>query len=558
MITFDPFALTQPARTIADAARADVSAAAVVAQVTRGGLTVQIGSGVAELDHSRPAPAQGAYEIGSQTKMMTSVMILQLVEEGLIDLDARAADYLPPEVTDGIANADQATVRQLLNMTAGIGNYTEATTADGLPLFIEALLQRPDQVFGPDQALALARDMDPTGAPGEGYYYSNTNYLLLGQIIEGLTGQGFYEALKDRVLDPAGMDHSVRQLTTGDERLHSYATLPDGTDVDVTRALWEMQGEAGVVSTNADMVRFLQALLVDKTLLGGDALSQMTDFFTTDVGPGYQADFGLGLVRVVLEGGATFLGFTGGTLGTGSSTYLDLGTGAVVSVAGTSAEADSVGAALALWQASQGGLWERPISSGAVEVVSASAREVRLATAEGAMTLSAQGATLTVARDVRTVTTQNVQFADGSVLLVGDLAKGTAGDDLGNRISVARDAAAALGQDNHLMGLGGDDTLRGGGGDDRLQGGLGRDILHGGAGDDRVSGGAGADVFIFATSDTGRDVIRDFAVGQDHVDLSALGGVEVTLRQGSTVITAGDLTIVLHGVGHLDHGDLIL
>ena len=557
MITFDPQTLSQPATQIADAVRGDVSAAAVVAQVTRGGLTVQIGSGVADLDRDRPAPAQGAYEIGSQTKMMTSVMILQLVEDGLIDLDARAADYLPPEVTQGIANADQATVRQLLNMTAGIGNYTEAVNAEGVPLFVEALLQHPDQVFGPEQALAIARDMDPTGEPGESYYYSNTNYLLLGQMFEGLTGQGFYEALKQRVLDPAGMEHSVRQLTTGDERLHSYATLPDGTEIDVTRALWEMQGEAGVVSTNGDMTRFLQALLVDKTLLGEDALSQMTDFFKTDVGPGYHADFGLGLVRIVLDDGPTFIGFSGGTLGTGSSTYLDLATGAIVSVAGTNADVDTVGAPLAVWQASQGGPWERPITSGAVEVASGSAREMKLDAVEGGMTLSALGATLTVARDMRTVTTQNVHFADGSVLLVGDLSKDTSGDDLANRISVARDAIAAMGQDNHLMGLGGNDALRGGDGADWLQGGKGRDVLRGGAGDDLLQGGAGADIFVFRAMDAGHDILRDFRVGQDRLDLTDRGTVTLSVRNGNTILTDGDLTLVLQGVSESDLAALV-
>ncbi|MEI6096850.1 MAG: M10 family metallopeptidase C-terminal domain-containing protein, partial [Alphaproteobacteria bacterium] len=113
-------------------------------------------------------------------------------------------------------------------------------------------------------------------------------------------------------------------------------------------------------------------------------------------------------------------------------------------------------------------------------------------------------------------------------------------------------------QDNHLMGLGGKDTLRGGNGDDWLQGGKGGDVLQGGAGDDRMAGGGGADMFVFTAADSGRDVIRDFAAGQDHLDLSGFDGVVVSLRRGNTVIMAGDLTVILHDVGQLDLDSLIL
>lgn len=557
MITFDPTALRTETQTIADAVRDQGGANAAVAEVARGVLTVRLASGVVDTASSQPAPADGAYEIGSQTKMMTAVMVLQLMEEGLLDLDAKSADYLPAAMIRGIENADTATVRQLLNMTAGLGNYTDAVDGDGVPVFINALLQHPDQVFGPEQALDIARDMQATNAPGAAYYYSNTNYLLLGEIVQRLTGQGFYEALQDRVLTPLGMSHSIRQLATGDDRLHSYATLPDGSVVDVTRALWEMQGEAGVVSTNDDMVAFLRGLLVDKSLLGADALAQMTDFFVTDTGPGGHADFGLGLAQLVLDSGQTFVGFTGGTLATSSSTYIELGSGAIVALAATSAEADSAGGAFAIWQATQGGLWDRETIRGTVSIVSVSAADVALRGGQ-AMEVEAQGVTLNTARDLRAVTVDNLRFADGSVLLVGDMARGTAGDDSANLQDIARDFAAALGLDNHLMGLGGADTLRGGDGDDRLQGGRGRDLLQGGAGDDRMAGGHGADLFVFTAMDAGRDVIRDFAVGQDHIDLSARTDVTVTLRLGDTVITAGDLTVILQGVGHLEVDSLIL
>jgi D-alanyl-D-alanine carboxypeptidase len=623
MITFDPLAVRAEIQSIADAVRQDGNAAAVVAEVSRGALTVRLASGVADTDSGKAAPADGAYEIGSQTKTMTAVMILQLMQEGKIDLDARAADYLPAATVQGIQNADLATVRQLLDMTAGIGNYTEAVGEDGLPLFVRALLDHPDQVFGPEQALAIARTMTPTGAPGADYAYSNTNYVLLGQIVEHLTGQTFFDALQARALTPAGMENTLPQLATGDDRLHSYATAPGGNTVDVTRALWEMRGEAGVVSTNDDMMAFLRALLVNKTLLGTEALAEMTDFFVidvTDTSTAGRFEFGLGLLRISMNTGETFIGFNGDTLGTSSSTYLETTTGALVALAATSFEADSMGGAFAIWQEAEGGLWEAGAIRGAISVGSISAADLLLAGGE-AMTLSASGVTLQTARDLRAVTQANLSFTDGSVLLVGDKRSGTTGDDLGNRLDVARDAPLAVDKNNQLMGLGGNDTLVGGNGNDRLSGGSGRDTLEGGAGNDKLMGGSGrdileggagndrlvsadgndrlsggsgrdtleggaghdklmggsgrdileggagndtliggsdADTFLFTSADRGRDVIRDFKSGVDRIDLSDHGKVTLTQSHGNLVIVAEDLSVILLGVTDLAPGDLIL
>lgn len=554
---FNPDAVAAPLDPLIDAVRTDGGAAAVVVEVSRGGLTARAASGTSDLADATPARPMQTYEIGSQTKMMTAVVILQLVEEGLIDLDAAAADYLPAATIAGIANAGTATVRQLLNMTSGIANYTDAEGEDGVPLFIAALLRDPDKVFGPEQALDIARDMPATGAPGTGYFYSNTNYLLLGQMIERLTGQDFFAALQERIFAPLGMTDTVRQLSMGDPRLSSYVTDPaTGDPLDVTRALWEMRGEAGIVSTSADMIAFLRGLLVEGRLLGTGMLAEMTDFASFDGSDVGSTGFGLGLARIELPDGRVFVGFTGGTLGTASSTYIELATGTVVSLAGTSPETDSTNGSLMVLDALQRlPVWTTdPTDTGPLRIAARSAADLVLSQSRDGLTFSFRDADLTLDREMRAQTTGTVRFADGSVAVIGDNDTGGTGDDRGNSIVIARDFAGAVDKDNLLMGLGGDDRLIAGSGDDRLRGGNGDDVLRGvagadrlageagddalfggagndslvgGAGRDELTGGAGRDVFVFVAAGqspggAASDRVTDFQRGTDRLSLTHL------------------------------------
>jgi D-alanyl-D-alanine carboxypeptidase len=584
MILFDPIAVTQALHAGTEALRATVNAPATLLQVDRGPLAVSVATGVSDYDSNTPAQANQTFEIGSQTKLMTAVAILQLVEDGKINLDAPAASYLPAATIAGIANADTATVRQLLNMTAGIDNYTEVRDADGVPLFIKALLENPDQVFGPGQALDLARGLPALAAPGAEYIYSNTNYTLLGQIIEAQTGSTFFEVLKEGIFTPAGMNDTVRQLGTDDPRLSSYLADQTGALVDVTRAPWEMRGEAGIASTTTDMVAFLKALFVDKTLLGDAALAEMMQYIPTGTNDTLDTGFGLGLVKIGLIGGDTYLGFTGGTLGTAASTYLNIDTGNVIAVAGTNADLDTVEATFPPLQNLDALPGFNLIDDGSpMRFMSGSANAVQLTPTGDGLAFALAGATLRLDRDLRATTTTSISFADGSVIVVGDNAAGTVRDDRANTIDILKHHRAAADRDNQLIGLGGDDVLKAGRGDDLLLGGTGRDalwgragddllsgdqgndVLYGGAGNDRLIGGAGRDVlhggagadqFIFTMADDSgagrqRDVIQDFRAGLDKIDLiDAFDGGEsgaLTWRGGQVFGgTAGEIR-VQHG-----------
>jgi D-alanyl-D-alanine carboxypeptidase len=523
MIEFDPLAVTQALANSVEVQRATVNAPATLVQVNRGPLAVSVAAGVTDLETGTEANANQTFEIGSQTKLMTAVAILQLVEDGKINLDALAAAYLPAETIAGIANADTVTVRQLLNMTSGIANYTEVRDANDVPEFINALLANPDQIFGPEQALDLARGLPAVSAPGAEYFYTNTNYTLLGQIVEEVSGKSFFEVLKDGIFTPAGMTNTVRQLGTGDPRLSSYLENPaTGELVDVTRAQWEMRGEAGIASTTTDMNSFLRALLVDKTLLGPAALAEMMEFVPTGANDQIDTGFGLGLVKFAFIGGDTYLGFTGGTLGTSSSTYVNTTTGNIIAVGATSNELDTLGAGFTvLQQIEQIPAFNIVDDSSPLQFLSGSANDLNMTPVEDGLSFVLAGATLTLDRVLEATTTDSISFVDGSVLVVGDNKVGTARDNKSNSIDILHDFSSAANANNQLLGLGGKDTLRGGYGDDQISGGDGADDLTGRSGNDRLDGGNGRDRI---RGDAGQDTLsgaagNDLLQGGDGNDL---------------------------------------
>jgi D-alanyl-D-alanine carboxypeptidase len=498
MILFDPEAMLAPLSARAAALQAAGAPGAVV-EVVRGGRSASVASGEADIHTGEAARPDNTFEVGSQTKMMTAVAVLQLADEGLVDLDARAADYLPAATVAGLANAGTATVRQLLQMRSGVPSYLDAEDASGTPLYVRWMQDHPDEVFGPEEALEIARNL-PAGAPGS-FHYSNTDFLLLGLLIEAVTGEAWADVLEERVFDPAGMDStSARQMAADPDRWSSYRQS-DGEYVDVTHARWDPRGETGVVSTTGDLIAFLDALLVDRTLLSAAALAEMRSY--VNLFGNNTNQFGLGIFQQ-RDSGGTFQGFAGGTLGTGTATYH--GNSGIILSAAANASGVGVGDVVKqLDQAIRGLAAWAPVDDdgGAIEIRSVSAADLSLGqSATGGVRLEVGGASLELVRGLRQMDAAATTFADGSVLVIGDGIATTHDDDGANVVSINRHFTAASGADNRLIGLGGDDTLTGGGGADRVEGGAGDDTLAGltrgdtlagGDGNDRLAGGWGND-----------------------------------------------------------------
>jgi len=544
MITaFDPVKLAQPLQSTVDAYQAATNSPAIVARITGPNQTAVDAAGVSDTATGRPATPDQSFEIGSQTKMMTATIILQLVGEGKINLDAAAGTYLDAATKDGIANIDTATVRNLLNMKSGIDDFTTVPgTTEGIPAFIQAVLDNPEVPFTAKESLDLVRDLPALIAPGTEFSYSNTNYTLLGQIVEEVSGKTFSQNLQERIFTPVGMTNSTTDEAPADaNRLHQYITDLEGNVYDVTESNWKKGAEGGVVSTTQDMTKFIKALLIDKTLLPANLLAEMTTLNNADTStPEGQSTFGLGISAFNIDGIGWVTGFTGGTLGTDSSTYVDLATGRIISVGITNTEASSPVLARDIWLATKDDPWG-PISfnplADTLEISSASAAEAILSGAT-TTTLNFGEAAVTLPVATGALTSSNVIFKDGSVLIIGDNTAGD-GDGGANTIDIASQFAPAFGKNNQIFGLSGDDVLLSGAGDDRIDGGEGNDAIRGGAGNDRILdgmgndtayGGAGRDVF---TASVGDDRYNGGA-GADTVIFSAISNaVSVNLDKGT-------------------------
>ena len=301
----------------------EAGAPGAVALVRSGQRTWRGASGLGDLDAKRPARAGDRFRIGSVTKSFVATVVLQLVGEGRLRLDDNLQQWLPGAVPGG----EHITIRQLLNHTSGLYNYTDDLLR---PLLAKPTRQAYQQLaarsFTPQVLVAMATRHRPVFPPGTRFSYSNTNYILLGLLVERVTGDRLAGQLQQRILVPLGLSDTElpgSQRRIHGPHLHGYAPpnrawLPsDGPAglIDVTQANPSWAGAAGaMVSSAADLARFYQALLSGR-LLGPDLLKAMqtTVDASEQYGPG--AGYGLGLMRLALGCGGQVWGHGGEVAG---------------------------------------------------------------------------------------------------------------------------------------------------------------------------------------------------------------------------------------------------
>ena len=144
-----------------------------------------------------PATADAQLRVASITKLFVATVVLQLVEEGRLGLDDPATAYVP-----SFRPARGVTIRQLLNHTSGIPDFTRTEH------FHEGLLEHRDRVWSTGELLALVADVRRDFAAGTDYLYCNTGYLLLGRVIDTVTGSTWAAEIRRRILNPVGLRHT--------------------------------------------------------------------------------------------------------------------------------------------------------------------------------------------------------------------------------------------------------------------------------------------------------------------------------------------------------------
>ena len=272
--------------------------------------------GLASVEDGKLMGANDRLEIGSNTMMFTAVLLAQLAEEGVLSLDDPLSTWLP-QMAMAIPYGDEITLRHLATHTSGIPDYAELVIGAGA-FDSEALRS----AYTPEELVDIAiESFEPAFTPGESgqWQFSNTNYILLGMVLEAATGHSYADLLQQRIFEELDMTRS--ELLEG---VPYPGSIVDGYFVypyDTNTTEWNgTQGWAagGIISTAGDMAKFARALMDGELFIDPATLDLMTDFFATpagDEGTGY----GLGLI----EFGPGLWGHRGQTVGFTSIVAID-------------------------------------------------------------------------------------------------------------------------------------------------------------------------------------------------------------------------------------------
>ncbi|MGJ0156266.1 serine hydrolase domain-containing protein [Streptomyces sp. CH8.1] len=281
--------------------RSDGLPAALASVTGRDGHTRTYVAGAGDLATGAEVPRDGQVRIGSNTKTFTAVVVLQLVGEGRVGLDAPVETYLPGLVRGDGIDGRHITVRQLLQHMSGLPNYTEYD-----------LQPRP---YDPRDLLDIALRHKAHFAPGAKWEYSNTNYVLAGLIVEKVTGRDLAREIDRRIIQRLGLRHTYfpapGDVTIREPHPHGYhRETADGPLRDITDMDPSWSWAAGqLISTNSDLNRFFSELLRGR-LLPDAQLAQMRTTVPADYF-GRGAGYGLGLVSRPLSCGGVYWGHGG-------------------------------------------------------------------------------------------------------------------------------------------------------------------------------------------------------------------------------------------------------
>ncbi|WP_039795235.1 serine hydrolase domain-containing protein [Amycolatopsis alba] len=272
-------------------------------------------AGERELGRHRSPSTDGKFRAGSTTKTFVATVVLQLVGEGKLELDAPVDRYLPRFGLDR-----RITVRMLLQHTSGLFDYIGDTSPDGatfepgIPLVGKEGVANRFHRYLPDELVRLSLAKPARFAPGTQWRYSNTNYVLAGLLVEQATSTSYATQVERRILQPLRMhDTSLpgARTTIPGDHAHAYQAYQDNrrlTTVDVTRQSTTWAWAAGeIVSTTKDLDRFITALTGGK-LLSPELYAEMRRM--REAGSANR-QYGLGLAQYRLAPDCVVVGHVG-------------------------------------------------------------------------------------------------------------------------------------------------------------------------------------------------------------------------------------------------------
>jgi len=245
-------------------ANTDVPGIVIQIKAPDEGIDLLYATGKSDLEQDLPMRSDMTHRIGSVTKTFVITVMLQLIDEGELTLDTTLDNYYPQ-----VPQAEIITMEMLSNMTSGLRNYME--TAE----FYEIVEGEADHYFAPDSLINISIRGGADFDPGTSWHYSNTNTILIGRIIEMITGNDLKSELETRIFDVLGMTDTefINEGTTipGNHPQGYHAGEIDPTMYNMTEVFDISMGWAAgsIVSNIVDMQKYLEAL-VDGDLISAD------------------------------------------------------------------------------------------------------------------------------------------------------------------------------------------------------------------------------------------------------------------------------------------------
>ncbi len=267
----------------------------------------QHAAGDADTTNGDPLTIEDCFRIGSITKTFTAVATLLLYQDGLLDIDDTVESILPDLTEFNSMHGKGITVRMLLNHTSGLKDYVLLPDNNQ---FIDAFIAAPEKDWSPEELVATAVTHGVISVPGAAFHYSNTNYILLGLIIEKRSNMDYETFVAGRLLQPLQLQHTLVPVNTEFPADYAHGYLEkDGNGVlydysiQSPTAVWTA---GNIISTVPDLLIWLESFM-EGELLQPEAKNEQFNFSLDDAGNGY----GLGVAAMshALGHNGTVLGY---------------------------------------------------------------------------------------------------------------------------------------------------------------------------------------------------------------------------------------------------------
>ncbi|HFK1432015.1 serine hydrolase domain-containing protein [Bacillus anthracis] len=289
----------------------------ILAQISKGGKNWSYAAGIADLRTKKQMKTEFRFRIGSTTKTFIATVLLQLAGENRLNLDDSIEKWLPGVIQGNGYDANQITIRQILNHTSGIAEYLKSKDYD---------IMDTKKLYTAEELVKMGISLPPDFAPGKGWSYSNTGYVILGILIEKVTGNSYAEEVENRIVEPLELSNTFlpgnSTVIPGTKHARGYERYDGESELKDVTYSYPGSSDGDMISTADDLNKFFSYLLSGK-LLKEQQLKQMLT--TVPTGIAEIGRYGLGIYETKLPNGVSIWGhagaspgfstFAGGTLG---------------------------------------------------------------------------------------------------------------------------------------------------------------------------------------------------------------------------------------------------